>query len=983
MAAAIFHGKRAANLAQAMRVALVDGSPSRESRRAFLKQRRQVYVTLAQWLLDQRRLREAEFTLQLLKEDEGQQFIGSDPRATMGTVPLTAAERTLARQDDDAVEQLVGADRIRVAALAELPIGAGAVSLFSRSQIESARLRLGLALPDLPARLERTPLRNSSDAISHALERDLVSFFAVPGRRLEQFLDHLIEDSRHFEAPPGARERASLADSLKSLPRIRAELAPLLRHESQPSRRGTERSNRLRAGVASTDDDDNPWSYVAAEPLERIWRSIDKTQHIETDTLSRHGNGLRMLAAGAGAAGDLTGTPDDSLALLAGQSIRTTLLYFSSGEDRLDALLVSASGRRHWRIALPRSELDASVAEFIRLLKHTERDPRPAAQALYQRLFAPVAQAVADTGARVLALSLAGTLRYVPFAALHDGQGWLVERYALALHPGGALAGRLRPGSPTWRAAAFGATAGSAEFAPLPNVRSEIASVVRSDGSPSGVLPGTAWLDQAFTAQRLRNALAGDAQVLHLASHFKFVPGDADASYLLLGDGGKLSLHELAGPAYRFDRTELVTLSACATGLSADDAFGQEVDGLAALLMGQGAPSVLASLWDVNDSSTATLMASLYRLHEQQRLSLAQALQQAQLTMIRAAADQARAARLLRNAAYRACGCRATPRPLRKQRLCAAGRARVWPPFPLGCLRIDGQLAMIASLRQAVAAVLRGIGLLSCIGAAAPCAAVQHALLVGVSQYPNLPIELQLKAPANDVRLMRQVLLQRGFAADHIETLADGVEGARLPTRASVVGALQGLAGRARNGDTVFVHFSGHGSLQSINDGPAASLRWQPVFLPRDVQGWNGKLGAAVPQAIGDTELRDLFDRINDSGAFVFALFRCLQFGEAGARGLGRNGHQGVAGAPGDSSRARHRRRASARRLAGLARTKPVHRFHAPPRLPPACAGARCISMPHRVSSWHRRCSSPSMVKRSGTACSAGTSSALWRAASR
>lgn len=171
---------------------------------------------------------------------------------------------------------------------------------------------------------------------------------------------------------------------------------------------------------------------------------------------------------------------------------------------------------------------------------------------------------------------------------------------------------------------------------------------------------------------------------------------------------------------------------------------------------------------------------------------------------------------------------------------------------------------------------LRGLLLISlCV--AGPCLAARMALLVGVSQYPGLPPELQLKAPANDVRLMRQVLLQRGFEATHIEVLADGVEGAGQPTQAAIVAALQRLAVRARVGDIVYLHFSGHGSLQwtgaSASTTPPQARQWQPVFLPSDVRGWDGKVGAPVPNAMPDTLLRNLVDRINDAGAFVFALF--------------------------------------------------------------------------------------------------------------
>ncbi len=163
------------------------------------------------------------------------------------------------------------------------------------------------------------------------------------------------------------------------------------------------------------------------------------------------------------------------------------------------------------------------------------------------------------------------------------------------------------------------------------------------------------------------------------------------------------------------------------------------------------------------------------------------------------------------------------------------------------------------------------------LGLAAPAAAERHALLVGVTEYQHLPPALQLKAPANDVRLMRQVLLQRGLDASRIEMLADGVEGAALPTRDAIVSALQRLAGRARSGDTVLLYFSGHGSLQPAATAPGEPVRWQPVFLPRDVRQWEegreGRSAAQIPGALTDATLRALIDRINDSGAFVWAVF--------------------------------------------------------------------------------------------------------------
>jgi len=96
---------------------------------------------------------------------------------------------------------------------------------------------------------------------------------------------------------------------------------------------------------------------------------------------------------------------------------------------------------------------------------------------------------------------------------------------------------------------------------------------------------------------------------------------------------------------------------------------------------------------------------------------------------------------------------------------------------------------------------------------APPGHAENHALLVGVSNYPTLPA-MSLYGPANDVELMRTVLLRKGFAAGNVQALADGVKGAGDPTRASILKALDGIVAKARAGDFVMLFFAGHGSQQ-------------------------------------------------------------------------------------------------------------------------------------------------------------------------
>ena len=78
-----------------------------------------------------------------------------------------------------------------------------------------------------------------------------------------------------------------------------------------------------------------------------------------------------------------------------------------------------------------------------------------------------------------------------------------------------------------------------------------------------------------------------------------------------------------------------MTLSACQTGVGGGkDANGREIEGLGVLAQKQGAKGVIATLWPVADTSTAQLMQSFYRLREEQKLTKAEALRQAQLALL-------------------------------------------------------------------------------------------------------------------------------------------------------------------------------------------------------------------------------------------------------------------------------------------------------------------------------------------------------------
>jgi CHAT domain-containing protein len=265
------------------------------------------------------------------------------------------------------------------------------------------------------------------------------------------------------------------------------------------------------------------------------------------------------------------------------------------------------------------------------------RDPRPLARALYQLLVAPIAQDLQQAQATTLMWSLDGVLRYLPLAALHDGEQYLLERYRLALFTP-ASATRLKD-SPqrSWRGLGFGVSKAHAGFPALPTVADELRGIIRDPAPPpsEGVLPGRIHLDAAFTTATLRAALRQRYPVVHIASHFQLHPGDDTASFLLLGDGSRLPLAQLKTWPQPFQGVELLTLSACNTAVGSPGATGKEVEGFAVLAQRQGAKAVVATLWPVVDVSTAVLMETFYRLRERQPgLPKVEALRQAQLTLL-------------------------------------------------------------------------------------------------------------------------------------------------------------------------------------------------------------------------------------------------------------------------------------------------------------------------------------------------------------
>ncbi len=165
-----------------------------------------------------------------------------------------------------------------------------------------------------------------------------------------------------------------------------------------------------------------------------------------------------------------------------------------------------------------------------------------------------------------------------------------------------------------------------------------------------------------------------------------------------------------------------------------------------------------------------------------------------------------------------------------------------------------------------------------------PAYAETRALLIGVSDYDDAIGLADLRGPANDVELLRDVLKGRGVSA--ITVLADGLDGAERPTRAAIVAALRAEAEQATEGDFVYLHFSGHGTRQTDPDGDESD-GLDEVFLPADTARAAADTGL-IANALVDDEIGRAVDAIRAKGADVWLVLDSCHSGtglRAGALG--------------------------------------------------------------------------------------------------
>lgn len=289
-------------------------------------------------------------------------------------------------------------------------------------------------------------------------------------------------------------------------------------------------------------------------------------------------------------------------------------------------------------VPVPQDELSATVQRFGELLNRGEiTDLQTTSQQLYDWIIKPLETELTTNNVDHLIFVNDRVTRYIPMAALFDGESFLLERYRISTVLSPAITeteGRLGQVNES-QVLGLGVTQAVAGFSPLPAVADELTAIVRDEAlGTKGIFPGRVFLDDDFTFDALRDNVTNH-RVLHIATHAAFVPGRAQESFIVLGNGDRLSIPDIETIERRLRNLHLVVLSACQTALGGPAGDGTEIAGLSSYFLRTGrAEAVVASLWKVNDGSTSLLMQHFYELLATGELTKAEALRQAQLSLL-------------------------------------------------------------------------------------------------------------------------------------------------------------------------------------------------------------------------------------------------------------------------------------------------------------------------------------------------------------
>jgi len=360
-----------------------------------------------------------------------------------------------------------------------------------------------------------------------------------------------------------------------------------------------------RASTLPTEDEIEPYLIEARDTLE-ILKVYELKEYFKDDCLD---------------AARFAGKKMDEV------SAKAVVIYPILFSDRLE-LLVSFLGRlKRFTIPVGADALTVEIREFRRKLeKRTTWEFLPHAQRIYDWLIRPLEKDLNEVKPDTIVFVPDGPLRTIPMTALHDGNQFLINSYAIAITPSLNLTdpGPLRLEKA--KLLALGLTESVQGFPGLPYVSDELKAAKEFFG-------GEILLNEVFRVPNMEMELKKEPfSIVHIASHGHFGKDAAETFILTFDERFNMDqFGEFVGLfRFRDEPLDLLTLSACETAAGDDRA----ALGLAGVAVRAGARSAIATLWHVNDPASYELIVEFYRQLRTPHMSRAAALRAAQLKML-------------------------------------------------------------------------------------------------------------------------------------------------------------------------------------------------------------------------------------------------------------------------------------------------------------------------------------------------------------
>jgi CHAT domain-containing protein len=259
-------------------------------------------------------------------------------------------------------------------------------------------------------------------------------------------------------------------------------------------------------------------------------------------------------------------------------------------------------------LPLDRRRVRERVQAFRRVIAARDEQPemRRMAQRLYDELLRPGLQGRMP---KELVIVPHDVLHYLPFQALMSGPDrYLIQDTPLSYYSSASLMQftRAKGHAQSSSTLAFGNP-------DLQNPALNLRYAEREVRVVADLFPGSVVFTRKDATKAKYRDEGSHSDLLHFATHAELDEADPLGSALLLapanGDNGRLEAQEVFGLALK---ANLVVLSACETGLDKLTS-GDELTGLTRAFIYAGTPSIITTLWQVNDRASYELMQEFYR----------------------------------------------------------------------------------------------------------------------------------------------------------------------------------------------------------------------------------------------------------------------------------------------------------------------------------------------------------------------------------